>query len=203
MVVERLISFTEKSEGRRMPNMSEARKVLEINEPHFTVRLFEEMLKIDLVGGVKNDLEEALENKPVLRQTLGSILGMFAPLHIRLSDIESVNMDKTGKVKMVLPRRRDVTIPLEQRNAKQLVDKLEKLIPRAKEREYRRMIRKSRIQKIAKQEIDMQRAPLISGAGTPTIPEPLGLMEREKEEEEKAIEEEESQQEEEEEEEEE
>ena len=86
------------------------------------------MLKIDLKGSFKNEIEEALENKPILRETVGSILGIFVPLHIRLSDIDSVHMDKTGKVKVSLPLHRNIVIPLERAL---LVDNLNELIPNA------------------------------------------------------------------------
>ena len=37
--------------------MSEA--ILEVDGPHFTVRLYENLLKIDLKGSLKNEIEEA------------------------------------------------------------------------------------------------------------------------------------------------
>ena len=87
--------------------MPRAIKVLEVENPHFKIRLYEDLLKIDLKGSFKNEIEEALENKPVLKETLGSILGIFVPLHIRISDIDSVHMDETGKIKVSLPHHRD------------------------------------------------------------------------------------------------
>jgi hypothetical protein len=58
--------------------MPKATEILKIVRPHFTVRVYESMLRIDLKGSVKNDIEEAFENTPVLEQAIGSILGMFA-----------------------------------------------------------------------------------------------------------------------------
>jgi len=40
---------------------SKAPLVLEIDKPHFIVRLFTNVLKVDLKGGAKNEIEEALE----------------------------------------------------------------------------------------------------------------------------------------------
>ena len=57
--------------------MPEAIAVLEVDNPHFTVRLYENLLKIDLKGSFKNEIEEALENKPILKETFGSVLGIF------------------------------------------------------------------------------------------------------------------------------
>jgi len=116
--------------------------VLEVENPRLTIRLYENMLRIDLKGSFKNEIEEALENKPVLRETIGSVLGIFAPLHIRLSDVDSVHMDETGKIKINLPHRRDVVIPLELKDGKRLLEKLNQLIPEAKTRELKERIMK-------------------------------------------------------------
>jgi len=62
-------------------------------------------------------VEEALENKPILKETIGGILGIFIPLHIRLKDIDSVHMNETGKVTINLPYRRHITIQLESKHA--------------------------------------------------------------------------------------
>jgi len=122
--------------------MPEAIAVLEFDRPHFTVRLYENLLKIDLRGSFKNEIEEALENKPILKETFGSILGMFVPLHIRLSDIDSVNMDETGKIKLKLPLHRNIVIPLERKDAEKLVYKINQLISDAKKKDLERIVRK-------------------------------------------------------------
>ena len=77
--------------------MPRADVVLEVDDPHFTITLYDDLLKIGLKGSFKNDLEEALENKPVLKETVGSVLGIFVPLHIRLSDVKLIK-DETSKL---------------------------------------------------------------------------------------------------------
>jgi hypothetical protein len=109
---------------------TEAIPVLEADRAHFTIRLYENLLKIDLKGSFKNEIEEALENKPVLKETIGSVLSVFVPLHIRLSDIDSVHMDETGKLEINLPLHRNIVIPLERKDAERFVDKLNELIPK-------------------------------------------------------------------------
>jgi hypothetical protein len=101
---------------------------------------YENWLRLDLKGNTKNDIVEALENKPILRQSIGNILDVFAPLHIHLGDIDSVHMDNLGKVKLALPRHRDVTIPLAVNEATNLVNKLNPLIAREKEKKAQRVI---------------------------------------------------------------
>jgi hypothetical protein len=118
-----------------------ATPVLEIDNPHFTIRLYENLLKIDLKGSLKNEIEEALENKPILKKTFGGILGIFVPLHIHLSDIDYVHTDETGKIKLKLPLHRDIIIPLEHKDAQRLVEKLNKMIPAAKKQNWERIIK--------------------------------------------------------------
>jgi len=110
--------------------------VLEIDRPHFTVRLYENLLRIDLKGSFKNEIEEALENKPVLKETVGGVLGIFVPLHIRLRDMRSVNVDETGKVRINLSLHRDIDIPLEREDGKRLADELNQLIIEARQRNF-------------------------------------------------------------------
>jgi hypothetical protein len=107
--------------------------VLAVENPHFRIRLYEDLLKIDLKGSFKNEIEEALENKPVLKETVGRILGIFVPLHIRVGEIDSVHIDETGKIKVSLPHHRNIVILLERKeDAEKLVEKLNQLISKAR-----------------------------------------------------------------------
>jgi hypothetical protein len=113
--------------------MPRATIVLAVETLHFKIRLYEDLLKIDLKGSFKNEIEEALENKPVLKETLGRILGIFVPLHIRVSEIDSVHMDETGKIKVSFSHHRSIVIPLERKeDAEKLLEKLNQLISNAK-----------------------------------------------------------------------
>ena len=109
--------------------MARTNLVFKVEDPHFTIRLSDDQLKIDLKGNFKNELEEALENKPVLKETIGRVLGIFVPLHIQLSDVDSVHMDETGKIKVSLSHHRDIVIAYERKeDAETLVEKLNQLI---------------------------------------------------------------------------
>jgi hypothetical protein len=140
--------------------------VLRIDNPHFTIRLYRDLLKIDLKGTLKNEIEEAFENKPVLRQTIGNVLGIFVPLHIHLSDIDNVRADESGKVKIALPRHRDITVPLQVDQARKFVRKLNDLIPEAKRRALLRAIQEQKSQKIGEERLEMGR---IGGATFPVL----------------------------------
>jgi hypothetical protein len=163
--------------------MSKSVEILKIEKAHFTVRVYESMLKIDLKGGVKDEIEDALENKPVLRETIGNILAIFVPLHVHLSDIDSVLMDGKGKVTVKLPRHRDVNILLGPDEAKRLLEKLNKLIPKEKERELRRIMQDQKLRRVEQAEREFEREeamPPIGGTQFP-MPPPSGVREKEKE----------------------
>ena len=105
---------------------------LKLEDPYFTITLSNSLLKIDLRGSFKNEVEEALENKPALKETIGRMLGIFVPLHIRVSDIDSVHIDETGKIKVRLSHHRNIVIPFEHKEAaEKLMENLNQLILRA------------------------------------------------------------------------
>jgi hypothetical protein len=159
--------------------MSETGTVLKIDKPHFTVELYESVLKIDLKGSVKNDLEEALENKPLLKESIGGLLSMFVPLHIRLSHVDSIRKDKMGKVTIKLHLHRDIVIPLEPNEAKKLVDKLNRLIPEEKKKDLERANKERRLRKIEEEERGVERAMLTSNPFP--VPQPPGVLRKAKE----------------------
>jgi len=108
-----------------------------IKKPHFTVKLHKVLLEVDLKEGVRKELEDVLEAKPILQESLGLLFQTMIPLDVPLKDIESVNVDKKGRVKIVIPHRRDITIPLTATESKRLVGKMNELIPIEKERALR------------------------------------------------------------------
>ena len=126
--------------------------VIEVDDPHFTIKLTDSLLIIGLKGSFKNDLEEAIENKPVLKETIGKVLGIFVPLHIRVSDIDSVHLDENGKIKVSLPHHRDIVIPLEHKeDAEKLFENLNQLLSKVEaekiqEIKARRRAEKEKIQ---------------------------------------------------------
>jgi len=108
--------------------------VLEFDRPHFTVKLYENLLRVDLKGSFRDEIEEALENKPVLKETLGSLLSIFVPLHIRLVDLRWARLDEEGNVRLDLPHRKDILIPLGREDGEKLVTKLTELIAENRKR---------------------------------------------------------------------
>jgi len=161
--------------------MSSDTEVLRIDDPHFEVRVYESSLRIDLKGSVKDEIEDALENKPVLRESIGNILAVFVPLHVPLSDIDSAQMDEKGKITIKLPRHRDVVIQLEPENAKKLVDKLNQLAPGKKEKAREKIFDEQKSQRIEKAEREYDREALSYSAGAQSpMPPPPGVRRKEK-----------------------
>ena len=113
--------------------------VMKIDKPHFVVKLHEDTLEVDLKKGVKKELEDAVEAHPVLRESLGVLFQTIVPLDVALKDIDSAKVDDKGRLKIIIPLRRDIAIPLEANESKRLAEKLNGLIPQAKLKEAERM----------------------------------------------------------------
>jgi hypothetical protein len=162
--------------------MPKATALLVINKPHLTISVYESTLRMDVNDSVKNNIEEALENTPILKQTIGSILGIFVPLHVHLSDIDSVDVDKEGKVAIKLPHHRDLVLPLGPTDSKMLADKLNELIPVEKERELERIMKRNKLRRIESAERERAREEMTSPAGGSQFPtvEPPGVLEEER-----------------------
>jgi len=115
------------------------KRAMVIKKPHYTVTLHKDLLEVDLKGGVKKKLEDFLESKPILRENLGFLFQTLIPLDLPLRDIESAEVDKKGQVKIAIPSRKDITIPLKPAESKRLVEKLNELIPIEKDRALREL----------------------------------------------------------------
>ena len=114
--------------------------VMVIDKPHFKVKLHQSLLEVDLKEGVKKELEDVAEASRILRGSLGFLFQNVIPLDVPLKDIESVEQNEKGQVKIKIPHRRDITIPLEPNESKKLISKLNELIPIEKQREIERIL---------------------------------------------------------------
>ena len=106
--------------------------ILTIDKPKIIVRLYEDLLEVDLKEGAKTELEDVVEAHPVLRESLGVLFQTIVPLDVALSTVESAEVDDEGRLKVVIPLRRDIVIPLEHDESTRLAEKLNELIPLAK-----------------------------------------------------------------------
>lgn len=114
--------------------------IMVIDKPHFTVKLHQSLLEVDLKEGVKKELEDVVEASPILRGSLGFLFQNIIPLDVPLKDIESVEQDEKGQVKIIIQHRKDITIPLEPNESKKLISKLKELIPIEKQKERERIL---------------------------------------------------------------
>lgn len=112
--------------------------IMTFDKPHFQVKLHHDRLEVDLKEGFRAELEKLAEARPVLRDSLGWVFQTIIPLDVKLWEIEKVETDHTGKMNLKIPHRRDLHIPLEPAESRQLAEKLEQLIPIEKEKEFQR-----------------------------------------------------------------
>lgn len=117
--------------------------IMVFDKPHFIVKLHETLLEVDLKEGVRKRLEDFVESNPHLRESLGVLFQTVIPLDVQLKNIEMASLNEKGHVKIVIPHRRDITIPLEKDEAQKLVDKLNELIPIEKAKEAERILASS------------------------------------------------------------
>lgn len=112
---------------------------MKVDKPHFVVKLHEEVLELDLKEGAKKELEDMIEAHPIIRESIGVLFQTMVPLDVALKDIESAEVDDKGQLKVSIPLRRDITIPLEVNESQKLAEKLNELIPLAKLKDAERM----------------------------------------------------------------
>jgi hypothetical protein len=108
--------------------------ILVIEKPDFIVRLHEDWIDVDLKQGGKAKLEQIIEKDPLLRKTLGFVLQATIPSDVDLCDVQCVEVDDKGQLKLVIPRHVDIVLPLGLDDAKRLAWELKDLIPLAKTR---------------------------------------------------------------------
>jgi hypothetical protein len=106
--------------------------ILTVDKPHFIVKLYEDLLEVDLKEGARKELEDVAEAYPVLRESLGVLFQTIIPLDVALCDVDCAEVDTKGRLKVVVPLRRDIVIPLEPSESEKLAEKLNELIPIAK-----------------------------------------------------------------------
>jgi hypothetical protein len=114
--------------------MSTTEIVMIIDKPHFVVKLHKTLLEVDLKEGIREELETTLEKHAKMRDTLGFLFQTVVPLDVPLRKIGSVLVTENGYVKIVIPLRKDIVIPLDPSESQRLVDKLNELIPIEKEK---------------------------------------------------------------------
>lgn len=122
--------------------MTEKELVMVIDKPDFVVKLYEDTLEVDLKKGVRKELEDFLESRPFLKENVGFAFQTIVPIDVRLEDIKSAYVDREiipgvvaqgwARAKIVIPKRKDLIIPLEPDECKKFIDTLNKLIRTAK-----------------------------------------------------------------------
>lgn len=121
--------------------MSEKDVIMKISTPTFLVKLHSTHLEVDLQKGTRKKLEDALEAHASLRESLGFLLQHVVHMDVALKDIQNVELDKKKNLRIVIPHRRDITVPIEEKEATRLINELNELIPQEKQKEMDRLNR--------------------------------------------------------------
>lgn len=137
--------------------MTSNKVLLQINKPHFIVKVERDVLQVDLRKGTRKELEDVLEATPELRDNLGFLFQTLIPLDVPLKDIDRVESEEYGVIKIVIPMRRDITLPLSASEAEQLGAKLRELIPLAKQRHLEHLLASQKADTHARIERDQRR----------------------------------------------
>lgn len=111
--------------------------VLIIDKPNFMVKLHEDVIEVDRKAGARKVFEDVIESIPVLTDAHRALACPVFPSDVKLRDIDAVEVDDQGNVKLVIPWSRDSVIPLDPEEAKRLATALNDLIPLAKTRKER------------------------------------------------------------------
>jgi len=106
--------------------------ILVFERPDFVVRLHEDWIAVDLKTGGKARLERMIEKDPLLKKTIGFVLQSTIPSDVELCEIDRVEVDDEGRLKLVIPRHVDIVLPLGIGDANRLANELKDLIPLAK-----------------------------------------------------------------------
>ena len=112
--------------------MTEKDPILVFDKPDFVVRLHKEWIDVDLKERGKAKLERVIEKNPLLRKTIGFVLQSTVPSDVELCDIDFVEVNDKGQLKLVIPRHADIVLPLGIDDANRLANELKGLIPLAK-----------------------------------------------------------------------
>jgi len=126
---------------KRRRNLSKKDPIMKISTPTLLVKLHPTHLEVDLQKGTRRKLEDALEAHASLKESLGFLLQHLVHMDIALKDIENVELDDRKNVRIMIPHRRDITIPIEEKEAIRLVNELNELIPQEKQNAIDRLTR--------------------------------------------------------------
>ena len=124
-----------------MTIMSE--KILTIDKSNMVISLYREKLEVDFKEGILQKVEEIVEDNPILGDSLGFLMQSVFPLDVMLRDIEAVESE-VNKIRIIIPLRKDIEIPLTESEIDLLKNRLAELIPIEKNKYYSEILARAR-----------------------------------------------------------
>ena len=124
---------------------------MSIEKDDIIINLYTEKLEVDFKEGVLQRVENVIEENPLLEGSLGFLMQSVFPLDVLLRDIEDVERT-SEKLKIIIPMRRDIELPLSKAEVDILYAKLKELIPIEKNKYYNEIYIKARAREEAERE---------------------------------------------------
>jgi hypothetical protein len=108
--------------------LTNKRVILEFDKPYFELKLEPDQLVIHVKESSIQDMRKLVEASPHLTDNLRWMFATIFPLHVKLSDIESVQCNKDNtQVNVKIPSKHDIHLPLDPPECQMLVEKLNSL----------------------------------------------------------------------------
>ena len=125
-------------------------KILTIEKSDMVINLYKEKLEVDFKEGILKKVEEVIEENPLLNDSLGFLMQSVFPLDVMLRDIEEVERTE-GKIRIIIPMRKDIELPLKEAEIDLLYTNLMELIPIEKNEYYKEILTQTRSQREAEE----------------------------------------------------
>jgi len=121
-------------------------KILTIEKSNMIINLYKEKLEVDFKEGILKKVEDVIEENPLLNDSLGFLMQTVFPLDVLLRDIEEVERAE-GKIRIIIPMRKDIELPLTDTEIDLLYAKLMELIFIEKDKYYKKILAQANAQK--------------------------------------------------------
>lgn len=114
-------------------------KILTIEKPSIVINLYKNKLEVDFKEGILKKVEDVIEENPLLGDSFGFLMQSVFPLDVLLRDIEDVKRVE-GKLRIIIPLRKDIEIPLTDAEMDLLYSNLMELIFVEKDKYYKEIL---------------------------------------------------------------
>lgn len=126
-------------------------KILTIEKPSIVINLYKNKLEVDFKEGILKKVEDVIEENPLLGDSFGFLMQSVFPLDVLLRDIEDVKRVE-GKLRIIIPLRKDIEIPLTDAEMDLLYSNLMELIFVEKDKYYKEILAQAQARREAEKD---------------------------------------------------